>query len=61
MSDDCCPCLDTGCDITLCDDCGEDYTDPCAYHRSKGHVPSADPYWDGVDCDQCCRKCKAKP
>lgn len=50
-------CINDGCDISMCRDCGEDYTDPCAYHREHGHVASADPYGDGVDCRSCCREC----
>lgn len=63
MSEICSDCLGDGCDITMCHDCGEEYTDPCAYHRSHGHVPSFDGYTDGVECDCVCRSCgaKAKP
>jgi hypothetical protein len=52
-----CANCEEGCDITGCTDCGEDYTDPCEYHRKHGHVPSADPYTDGIDCTTCCRIC----
>ena len=48
---------DDGCDVTYCHDCGEDYTDPCERHRSFGHIPSGDPYGDGVDCQDCCPIC----
>lgn len=48
---------DDGCDVTYCHDCGEDYTDPCEYHRSFGHVRSFDPYGDDVDCGGCCPMC----
>lgn len=46
-----------GCDITTCDDCGEEYTDPCARHREYGHVPSSDCYDDGSGCSSCCASC----
>ncbi len=48
---------DDGCDVAYCHDCGEDYTEPCEYHRSFGHIRSFDPYGDGVDCQGCCRVC----
>lgn len=51
---------DDGCDISECEDCGEEFTDPCPRHRAAGHVPSYDPYGDGVDCHQCCRVCGAQ-
>jgi hypothetical protein len=53
----CQDCSDTGCDITMCQDCGEDYSDPCDHHRQGGHVPCADPYDDGVACTCTCRTC----
>ncbi len=52
-----CPeCLE-GCDIATCRDCGEDFTEPCDRHLAAGHVPSADPYGDGLECESCCRRC----
>lgn len=48
---------DDGCDVAYCLDCGEDFTSPCPWHRSFGHVPSCDPYGDDVDCGGCCQVC----
>lgn len=56
----CAPCdrCEEGCDITMCLDCGEDYTEPCAHHLAAGHHVSTDPYGDMVDCHACCRSCR---
>ena len=53
-----CECID-GCDITLCAECGQDYTAPCEYHRSCGHIASVDECGiDDIDCTTCCRQCR---
>lgn len=50
---------DAGCDAAYCLDCGEGFGAPCPWHRSFGHVPSADPYGDNVACPGCCQVCGA--
>jgi hypothetical protein len=52
-------CDGSGCDLNMCEECGEEFTDPCARHRSFGHVPSpGGGYTDGVDCSSCCTACR---
>lgn len=48
---------DDGCNVSYCQECGPDYTNPCKGHRAYGHVRSFDPYGDGVDCHACCPIC----
>lgn len=56
---ECLECFE-GCDVTACQDCGEDYSDPCDRHLAAGHVPSADPYGDGQECESCCCRCSGQ-
>jgi len=45
----------------MCDDCGDEYTDPCGRHRSFGHVPYGGAYSDGTECSTCCTACWGDP